>query len=95
MQKSHLLADIKKMHPKSDIKLGLFKEIPFLGATFLDWERPGGFIHISPFIWNLATPDCPGYDLQWIGNSPSSIYERYVTGLRYLDSHTENHILKG
>lgn len=83
-------AALKAKHPKAELKLGLFKEPPYFGASFIDWERPGGLIHISPYVWNVPAPDCPGYDLQWLGNRPSSIYEVYLEGLQYLHSQTAN-----
>jgi class 3 adenylate cyclase len=86
--------DFKKTYPRIDLKLSLFKEPPFFGASYLDWERPGGFIHISPYIWNIEAKDCPGFDILWKGDKPSEIYERYVEGLRYLASSTINILCK-
>lgn len=84
---------LKQDYPNADLKLGLFKEPPHFGASFIDWERSGGTIHISPYVWNVSAPKCPGYDLQWIGNKPSPIYEVYTEGLNYLNSKTSNVIL--
>ena len=83
-------SNLKEHFPNADRKLGLFKEPPYFGASFIDWEYPRGKIHVSPYIWDIAAPDCPGYDVQWIGNVPSEIYKRYVAGLRYLDKTTVN-----
>lgn len=74
----------------ADLKLGLFKDPPFLGASFLDWDKPEGRIHVSPYIWNLQAIDCPRFELQWIGRVQSAVYEAYVRGLDYLNSHTDN-----
>jgi hypothetical protein len=82
--------NLKEQYPKADLKLGLFKEPPYFGASFVDWERPGGSIHISPYIWNIAAPDCPGYDIPWIGKKPSPIFDIYVRGLQYLNLKTLN-----
>ena len=81
---------LKKEYPNAELKLGLFREPPFIGASFIDWDRPGGFIHVSPYVWNISAPDCPGYDLQWIGSTPSSIYEVYIQGLNCLNANTTN-----
>ena len=89
-----LFAELKTQFPEADLKLGLFKEPPYFGASLIDWERPGGKIHVSPYIWNVAAPNCPGYDLAWIGKQPSPIYETYVEGLQYLQSHTINDLTK-
>jgi len=89
-----LLATLKTQLPNADLKLGLFQEPPYFGASFIDWERPGGKIHVSPYIWNIAAPNCPGYDMFWLGKKPSSIYETYVEGLQYLHRSTENELTK-
>ena len=84
------LGTLRTGHPNADLKLGLFREPPYLGASFIDWERPGGTVHVSPYVWSVPAPECPGYDLQWLGEKPPSIYEVYVQGLRYLHSRTTN-----
>jgi class 3 adenylate cyclase len=89
-----LFAKLKAQFPESDFKLGLFREPPYFGASFTDWERPGGKIHVSPYIWNVAAPNCPGYDVLWIGKTPSSVYEAYVVGLQYLYRSTENELTR-
>lgn len=81
---------LKAAFPSANLKLGLFKEPPYFGASFVDWEYPGGKIHVSPYIWDVAAHECPGYDVQWIGKAPSEIYERYIVGLRHLDKSTVN-----
>jgi len=87
------LHDLKSSIPSADVKLGLFQEPPYLGASFVDWERPGGIIHVSPYVWNIKAPFCPGYDMSWIGRRPSPVYETYVRGLNYLNANTENLLL--
>jgi class 3 adenylate cyclase len=89
-----LFATLTSQFPNADFKLGLFKVPPYFGASFIDWERPGGKIHVSPYIWNVAAPDCPGYDMFWVGKRPSTIYETYVEGLQYLHQNTENELTK-
>ena len=89
-----LLAGVQAQYPNADVRLGLFKEPPYFGASFIDWERPGGRIHVSPYIWNLAAVDCPGYDLEWLGTKPSTVYEAYVEGLQYLRRSTDNSLEK-
>ena len=89
-----LFAALKTQFTNADFKLGLFKEPPYFGASFVDWERPGGKIHVSPYVWNVAAPKCPGYDLFWVGKKPSTVYETYVEGLQYLHRSTENELTK-
>lgn len=88
-----LLLQLKEQHPDADLKLGLFREPPFYGASYLNWERPGGRIHVSAYIWGVAAHKCPGYDLDWLGKSPSEVYEVYVAGLRSLNAKTGNSLL--
>ena len=90
----NLFSKVKTQFPNADLKLGLFKEPPYFGASFIDWERPNGKIHVSPYVWNVAAPNCPGYDLFWISKKPSTIYETYVEGLQYLHRSTKNELTK-
>lgn len=79
-----LLSKLKQEHPRARIRLGMFREPPYFGASFINWRKPGGFIHVSPYIWGVQVQDCPGYDLEWVGIEPLVVYERYVAGLDYL-----------
>ncbi len=85
-----LFAELNTKYKNADFKLGLFKEPPYLGASYTNWERPGGRVHISPYVWSVDAPNCPGYELEWLGRRPSPIYESYVKGLHYLNSQTTN-----
>ncbi len=87
-----LFGKLRTRLPNADFKLGLFKEPPYFGGSYIDWDRPNGRIHVSPYVWNVAAPNCPGYDLSWIGKKPSVIYERYVEGLQYLYQSTDNEL---
>lgn len=87
---SSILTEIRAAHPRADVKLGIFEEPPYIGASFLDWERPGGRIHISPYVWGVQADECPGYELEWIGERPSPIYEAYIRGLQHLHQNTSN-----
>lgn len=88
-----MFRDLSIKYPKADLKLGLFSEPPFFGGSFLDWDRPKGRIHVSPYIWSVPALDCPGYDLEWLGASPSIVYDRYIQGLNYLNGITSNSIV--
>ena len=83
---------LRERHGPGDYKLGLFTDFPFLGASYLDWNRPGGFIHVSPYIWGRQANKCPGYELEWVGRSPSSVFDAYVSGLMTLNGQTKNEI---
>ncbi len=85
-----LFGVLSKEYVQASLKLGMFEQIPYLGASFLDWKEPKGKIHVSAYIWGTEAKDCPGYDIKWIGQSQPSIYEAYVRGLDYLDRKTIN-----
>lgn len=87
-----LFSSLKAQFLGADFKLGLFKEPPYFGASYIDWDRPNGKIHVSPYVWNVAAHNCPGYDLSWAGENPSKIYETYVDGLQYLNRTTNNEL---
>ena len=89
-----LFSTLRTQFPSADLKLGLFKEPPYFGASFIEWDRPGGKIHVSPYVWNVAAPNCPGYDMFWVGKKRSVIYETYVEGLQYLNRSTNNELIK-
>ena len=76
--------------PSIEVKLGLFNEAPYLGGSFLNWQYPGGKIHVSPYIWNQQPRNCPGFDIEWLGNRPIVTYQQYIKGLDYLDRSTPN-----
>ena len=84
------LTRIKDQYQNATLKLGLFEEPPYFGASFLNWKRKGGRIHVSPYIWGISAPSCPGYELEWVDEHASPVYTAYVKGLEYLDSHTTN-----
>lgn len=78
------LQNIKKEIPSASIEIIQFTEPPYYGATYVDWKKPGGFIHISPYIWGVQTTECPGYDMLWNSNDEPVIFQRYIKGLDYL-----------
>ncbi|MBF0153120.1 MAG: adenylate/guanylate cyclase domain-containing protein [Magnetococcales bacterium] len=78
------LAQWQENHPDCDVRLKLFKNPPYFGASLIDWDQPGGVIHVSPYVWGMAANKCPGYDLEWAGKFSSSTYQAYVEGLRNL-----------
>ena len=85
-----VLMEIQTRHPSASIYLGLFKQPPFLGGSFLDWGQDGGAIHISPYVWGLAAKDCPGFDLERRGRDPHPVVFAYIRGLEALRENTPN-----
>lgn len=83
-------SDLQRAHPNANLKLGLFKEPPYFGASFIDWDRPKGRIHVSPYVWGLPAQNCPGYDIEWLGSEASPVYKAYVQGLETLNRKTRN-----
>lgn len=84
------LRELNSKYPNSDIKLKLFKEPSYFGGSFLDWDRKGGKIHVSPYIWGIAADLCPGYDMAWISDVPSPVYDTYCKGLEKLNDLSED-----
>jgi len=86
------LLELKTVFPHADIKLGIFDAPPYFGASFLNWETAEGSIHISPYVWNSTTPECPGFDFLRRGQKPLRTYQKYVDALNYLNAETANHL---
>jgi len=59
-------------------------ERPFYFASYWDWDRIGGRIHVSPYIWGADVGTCPGLDYAWITEEPTPAYQAYREGLRSL-----------
>lgn len=57
---------------------------PFYFASYWDWEKPGGRIHVSPYIWGADVSVCPALDYTWITAQPTRHYEAYRDGLQHL-----------
>lgn len=88
----NFLKQMREEFPKAYIKLGVFHELPFYGASFLNWEKSSGKIHVSPYVWGTGTKECPGYDHVWNTSPRPAIADAYVEGLETLDRLTKNHI---
>ena len=84
-----VLRDIKVKSDATDVRLGLFREAPYFGGSFVDWNRPGGQIHVSPYLWGVPARECPGFDLQWLGGAPSIVYATYQRALDNLEALSE------
>ena len=78
------LLDYSKNNSHVDVRLITFFDPAFIGASYLNWTKPGGRIHVSPYIWGVKATECPGYNLDWICDRMPEIYNKYVIGLSYL-----------
>jgi hypothetical protein len=56
---------------------------PHYFASYWDWDRPNGRIHVSPYIWGEDVADCPGIDFVRGADAPHR-YLAYVAGLEGL-----------
>jgi hypothetical protein len=65
-------------------------------ASYWDHERPGGRIHVSPFIWGQPVKQCPGLDYFWHTDQsqPTREYQAYSDGLERLRSAPDTKRLK-
>jgi hypothetical protein len=64
---------------------------PFFFGSFLDWEAPGGRIHVSPYVWGLNVRECPGLDYKWVMHKPTQAYQHYRRGLEQLCTEVWSH----
>lgn len=87
--KTYLLF-LKKSKSDLDVKLFMFDDIEYFGASFINWNKKNGKIHVSPYIWDTNATECPGFDLEWKANEPSDVYRRYQDGLNYLYQKSQN-----
>jgi hypothetical protein len=55
---------------------------PPVFASYWDWTRQGGRIHISPALLSTRIGECPASDHLWLFDSPSDHYQKY---LKHLD----------
>ncbi|KAL3777674.1 hypothetical protein ACHAWO_001865 [Cyclotella atomus] len=53
-------------------------------GSYWDWNKRGGFIHISPLTWGANAKICPGMNYKWVEKEPSQEYQVYRDGLEYL-----------
>lgn len=86
------LVQFQRDHPTVDVKLGIFSFPLYFGASYLNWDRPGGRIHISPCVWGKHSTLWPGYDLEWLGEDPGEVYETYISAIDYLHANTANQL---
>ena len=84
------LSSLLRLRTRTDVYLGLFVEPPYFGASLLDWDRPTGTIHVSPYVWDTPARDCPGFDISWKDGRFPRVAQAYVDGLRYLKRTTKN-----
>lgn len=89
------LAKFAKERKAAHIRLCLFDEPPFFGASLLDWDRQVGRIHVSPYVWNTPTKSCPGFDISWSDNLFPPVAQAYVDGLNHLADTSRDVLEKG
>lgn len=53
-------------------------------GSYWNWNKRGGFIHISPLTWGADAKICPGMNYKWVEKEPSQEYQVYKDGLEYL-----------
>ncbi len=74
--------ELAALLPSCCDKFGFFHfEKPFFFGSFWDWNRPGGRIHVSPYVWGADVRQCPGLDFVWLTAKPTAAYEAYRQGL--------------
>ena len=83
-----VIVQLRDYYKGLSARLYLFEMPPYFGGSFVDWTRPGGSIHVSPYIWGTQAKNCPGYDMVWTGSDRPEIFTKYVQGLDYLMGET-------
>lgn len=84
-----LLVALLKERPNMDCKLGFYSSLGYY-ASYLDWSRKSGIIHVSPYIWGVPAKNSPGFDLHWQSQDPPPPYQKYLDGLNNLNGATKN-----
>ena len=83
--KAKAILDLKDKLAKRTKQLEFFEyDRPLYFASYWDWDKPGGRIHVSPYIWGADIRVCPALDYSWITSHPTPEYQAYVEGLRCL-----------
>jgi hypothetical protein len=86
------LRKLKNERERVSVKLGFFTEPPYFGASYLNWRRTEGRIHISPYVWGTGTSINPAFDVEWVGKNMPPVYKSYVEGLKALNISTKNEL---
>lgn len=83
--KAKAVLDLKDVLTKRAKQLEFLEyDRPLYFASYWDWDKPGGRIHVSPYIWGADVRVCPALDYSWITSRPTPEYQAYVEGLRNL-----------
>lgn len=53
-------------------------------GSYWDWDKKGGFIHVSPLTWGQNAKICPAMNYTWDEKEASQEYQVYKDGLEYL-----------
>ena len=84
-EKAKAILDLKDILTKSTKRWEFFEyDRPLYFASYWDWDKPGGRIHVSPYIWGANVRVCPAFDYIWLTSRPTLEYQAYVDGLQCL-----------
>jgi hypothetical protein len=70
-------------HVVHDLRLLELDQLMHCGS-YWDWNKRGGYIHISPLTWGANPKTCPAMNYYWNSTDPSPEYRVYRDGLEYL-----------
>lgn len=89
-ERDHAIANLREFFEKTpahcdEVKFLIFEGPPVF-ASYWDWDRPGGRIHISPQLAGTDISKCPSIDHIWLQDTPTKIYDQYRAYLATLAS---------
>ena len=84
-EKKDSIKSLFKLKEQFALNIHIYEyDFPLYFASYWDYDRPGGRIHISPQVYGQDTKTCPGVDYLWLGEKASKDFQYYVSGLNEL-----------
>lgn len=73
---------VKSDFPLLEVKLYEYDKMPLFGASFVDFEKKGGFIHFSQYLPGLNQKDDPYIEVEWNTEQEPPLFKTYSELLR-------------
>ncbi|SEQ44388.1 hypothetical protein SAMN04487977_104260 [Treponema bryantii] len=73
---------IKKDYPSVELKLFEYEKMPLFGASFVDYQKRGGFIHFSQYLPGLYQKEDPYIEVEWNTEQEPPLFKTYSELLR-------------
>lgn len=89
-ERDKALADLKAFFRRRPFCCGKVHFLSFDGppvfASYWDWDKQGGRIHISPQLPGIDISKCPAIDHIWLQDVPTFTYDQYRQSLRTISA---------